>query len=170
VSRIIPHRTAASRNPRLNAESGDALDDERERPIRTDAVYALYTSPEETLSALRVANRFAGAMGVPLTVLHLRSVPYNWPLDAPSGISPIQTASFENRLREANLAPSIAVHLCRDERDAIAAALKPHSLVVVGSNRHWWQRGTERLRYLLEAAGHFVVIAATESFEETSHA
>jgi hypothetical protein len=172
VTRIIPLRPHVVRPLTLNTGASALLPDcgRDGSTIRTDAVYAVYTSPEPTLIALRTANAFANAMGVPLTLLHLRAVPYNWPIDAPSGISPIQTASFSKRLCAAALEPRIAVHLCRDERDAIALALKPHSLVVIGSDRHWWQRAAERWRHMLEAAGHFVVIAAAEDLEGTAHA
>ena len=138
--------------------------------IRTDAIYVIYTSPQPTLDALHAAAGFARTMSVPITLVHFRTVPYTLPLSAPTGISPVQSDEFLSYLRAAHLDPDVRVHLCRRERDVIGAALKPHSLVVVGRGRHQWQRSSVRWCRLLEAAGHYVVIAGPQDTPENTHA
>jgi len=137
----------------------------RRRPaspsIRTDRIYLVYTGIEPTLAAARAAAPFAEALGVPLTVVHFRTVPYPLAVDAPTGISPIETAAFRRRLRNDGLDADIHVYLCRDDQRTMPRALHSQSLVVMGSRRSWWPTHAERSRRLLEAAGFFVVFVET---------
>jgi hypothetical protein len=141
----------------------DAVD----RDLRTDAVYVLYTSTEETFMALRVANGFAAALSIPLILVHYRAVPYPLAVDGPTGISPIQAEAFQERLQAEHLDVDCRVYLCRDEQRTIAKAFNRPSLIVLGRARRWWpvRPRAERWRQRLEAAGHFVVMA-----QEASHA
>ena len=138
--------------------------------IRTDAVYVVYTSMDDTLAAVRVAGDFAKALGVPVMLIHFRTVPYALPVDAPCGISPVETDAFITRLRAEGLDIRVRVHLCRDGRRAIPLAFAPHSLIVVAGQRRWWPTESERWRRTLEAAGHFVVFVDTSGHKELSHA
>jgi hypothetical protein len=72
----------------LESESGAA--------IRTDAVYVVHTSVEDTLVATRVAGSFADALGVPLTVVHFRTVPYRLPVDRPTGYRRSKPQAFSS--------------------------------------------------------------------------
>jgi hypothetical protein len=131
---------------------------ERSAPaIRTDGVYVIFTSIDDTIAAVRIANELAEAMAVPLTLIHFRTVPYQLPVDAPNGLSPLETEAFVERVRAEGFDLRVRVYLCRDERRAIPLAFKPHSLIVIGGRRRWWSRRSERCRRMLEAAGHFVV-------------
>jgi hypothetical protein len=125
--------------------------------IRTDAVYVVFTSIEETLAAVHVAGDFARALGVPVTLVHFRPVPYALPVDQPCGISPVETEAFIARLRAERLDVRVRVWSCRDERRAMRLAFKGHSLIVVAGRRHWWPTRSRRLRRMLDQAGHFVV-------------
>jgi len=129
--------------------------------IRTDAVYVVYTTLKETLAAVRVAHEFADAVGVPVTVVHFRTVPYAVPVETPGGISPIETDGFIARLRAEGLDVRLRVYLCRDERRALPFVFTSHSLIVVAGPRRWWPTPAQRMRRLLEAAGHFVVFVNT---------
>ena len=129
--------------------------------IRTETVYVVFTSIAETLAALRVAQRLAGAMAVPLTVIHVRTVPFALPVDKPTGVSPAETDAFVERLRTEGVNAQVRVYLCRDERRTIPFAFKPHSLIVMAGQHHWWPTHAERWRRALEAAGHFVMLVDT---------
>ncbi len=53
--------------PSVPIDRSDGWDVERDTPsIRTDAVYVIYTSIDETLVAVRVAGDFAKTLGVPV--------------------------------------------------------------------------------------------------------
>ena len=158
MSRTIPLASAAVDDP-----SGSPLE-HGDQAIRTDAVYVVFTSIEDTLAAVRVAGDFAKALGVPLTLTHFRTVPFALPLDKPGGLSPIETDVFLTRLRAEGLDMRVHVHLCRDERRAIPLAFKPQSLIVVAGRRRWWPTESARWRRMLEAAGHFVLFVDTAEY------
>jgi hypothetical protein len=125
--------------------------------VATDAVYVVYTTPSDTLAAVRVAGALSLAMGVPLRLVHFRAVPSPLPVDAPTGLSPIETPEFGDQLRSEGFDVSLHVYLCRDARTAIATSLRRGSLVAIGGNRSWWPSEGDRWKRWLEAAGHFVL-------------
>jgi hypothetical protein len=138
--------------------------------VRTDAVYVVHTSIDDTLAAVRVAGDFAKALGVPITLIHFRTVPYALSVDEPPGMSPVETDAFVTRLRAEGLDTRVRVYLCRDPRRAIPLAFRPHSLIVVAGRRSWWPTESERWRRTLEAAGHFVLFVDPSEHKERSHA
>jgi hypothetical protein len=158
----LPSSAAAAQVAQGHARRGGA--------IRTNGVYVVYTTPEETVAAIRAASDFANAIGARVTLMHFRVVPYALPVDAPCGISPIETDAFVNRLASEGLEVRRRVYLCREERPAIRRALKRASLVFVGGHRRWWPTPSERRRRELEAAGHFVVIVDPSAVKERAHA
>jgi pimeloyl-ACP methyl ester carboxylesterase len=131
--------------------------------LRTNAVYVLYTSIDETFAALRIAGSFADALNVPLILVHYRTVPYPLAVDHPSGVSPIESEEFLERLRVERMDVMSRVYLCRDDRHAMGAALSMPSLVVVGGRRRWWPTKVQRWRRALEKAGHYVVFVEEHS-------
>jgi hypothetical protein len=122
----------------------------------------LFTSIGETMAAVRVGSELAKALDVPLTLVHLRTVPYAVPLDHPADLSPVETDMFVERVKAQGLDVELRVYLCRSVRRAIPLAFRHHSLVVVGGRRGWWPRRSARLRSALEAAGHFVLFVDEE--------
>jgi hypothetical protein len=133
--------------------------------LRTNAVYVVYTSTDETFAALRIAGEFAKALTVPLILVHYRAVPYPLAVDHPTGVSPIHSEQFLERLRLEDIEVLSRVYLCRDDRRAVGAVLNRPSLVVVGGRRRWWPTKAESWRRALEAAGHYVIFV-----EEQTHA
>jgi hypothetical protein len=125
--------------------------------VATDAVYVVFTTVPGTLAAVRVAGVVSGAMGVPLRLIHFRTVPSPLPVDAPTGLSPIETAEFAAQLRSQGYDVSLHVYLCRDAREAITTSLRRGSLVAIGGSRSWWPTEGGRWKRWLEAAGHFVL-------------
>jgi hypothetical protein len=134
---------------------------DRSPVIRTDGIYVLYTAFDDTLAAVRAAGAFAEPLGVPITLVHLRTVPYPLPLDRPGGASEVETDAFLARLRQECVDVRVRVYLCRDARRAIRMVFKPHSLIVVAGRRGWRPSEVKRRRQALEAAGHFVVFVDT---------
>ena len=135
-------------------------------PVRTDAVHVVFTSLDETMAAVRVADGLAKAMTVPLKLVHFRTVPYAMSVDRPVGISPIETDAFLERVRAEGIELRARVYLCRHERRAIPMAFRCRSLVVIGGRHRRWPTAEERLRHDLEAAGHYVVFVDTREHQE----
>ena len=125
--------------------------------IRTDEIYVLFTSLDETLAAVRVAKRLAAALGSGVTLVHLRAVPWGAPVEAPGGRSPLEADTVVDRLAEEDAGVHVQVYLCRDARRAVSSAFKGRSLIVVGGRRHWWPTRADRWRRTLEAEGHLVL-------------
>jgi hypothetical protein len=168
MSRVILHPSAAAAD-HVGHRAGFRRVTEHPA-IRTGSVYVVHTSVADTLVAIRVANDFGAALGVPVTVVHFRTVPYAAPVDEPDGVSPIETAEFAGRLRDEEMNVRLRVYLCRDERRAVTFAFQPHSLIVMAGRRSWWPTVSERRRRLLEAAGHFVLFVDTaEHGVDASH-
>jgi len=138
--------------------------------VRTDAVHVVFTSVDDTLAAVRVAAGIARAMGAPLKVVHFRVVPHPMAVDAPFGVSPIETDEFRERVRAEGVEARVRVYLCRHERRAIPMAFKRRSIVVLAGRRRRWPTTAERLRRRLEAAGHYVVFVDASDHQEDSRA
>lgn len=164
MSPITPFASAAVETP------GGPVLEQRDPAIRTDAVYVVYTTIDDTLAAARVAGAFASALEVPITIIHFRTVPYPLPMDEPTGMSPVETEEFLARLQAEGLDTRVRVCLCRDGRRAIPSEFQRHSLIVVAGRRSWWPTESERWRRTLEAAGHFVVFVDKSEHKERSHA
>lgn|SRR5262249_27945717 len=137
--------------------------------IRTDSIYILFTTIEDTLAAVRVAAGLGKAMSVPLTLIHFRTVPYPLSVDAPTGLSPVETDGFMKRLRDEAIDIRLRVYLCRDERRVIPLGFKSHCLIVIGGRHGWWPTAAERWRQRLEAAGHFVLFVDASGASTRQH-
>ena len=138
--------------------------------LRTDAVSVVYTTVDDTLEAARVGAELARAMGVPLRLVHFRTVPRQVPVDRLAGVSPLETEDFIRQLRTLGIEARVRVYLCRDETSTIGFAFREHSMIVIGGRRSWLPTRAERWRHALEGAGHFVVFVDPSEHKEQSHA
>jgi hypothetical protein len=121
-------------------------------------IYVVFTGPEETLRAIRVAGQLASAIGAGVTVIHFRAIGFGAPLDHPAGLSPVETETFRARLAAEDGGACARVCLCRDARQAIRSVLDRRSLIVIGCRRRWWPTSSDRWRRTLEAQGYLVVL------------
>jgi hypothetical protein len=121
-----------------------------------------FTTERGTLAALRAAFRLSIDLRAWIEMIESEIVPYPLPLDRPS----VSLSFLENRYRslleQCGVAARIQIRLCRQPREAIASALNPESLVVVGASRRWWPK-EERLCGWLRSQGHFVTIVRADS-------
>ena len=127
-----------------------------------DRVFVVFTTLADTMAAVDVADGLARSRGVPVTVVHFRTVSHALPVDRPDGISPLESEDFHGELCAHGRFVDARIILCRDERTAIAQAFTPHSLIVVGGRRRWWPTRAEKWCRMLEDAGHYVVFVDKE--------
>ncbi len=120
-------------------------------------VCVLFTSPEETLAALRVASDLARLVGREIRLIDFRVVPIGAPIDSPSGRSRIETDRFLERVRTEGLDVHVNVYVCRNAREVIPRVFNHPSIVVIGGRRRRWPTRAERWRRLLERRGHYVL-------------
>ena len=123
------------------------------------SIAVIFTSIEPTLSALRRAATLADRLRARITLMVPQVVPYPLPLTQP----PVPLDFTERRFRViANQAPVetiVRIYLCRNRTEALTAALRPHSLVVIGDRGGWWPTAEKRLGRQLRRAGHEVLFA-----------
>ena len=127
-------------------------------------ISVVFTSVASTIAALKHAAALADELGARINLLIPQIVPYPLPLTSP----PVLIAFNERRFRliaaESPVETSVSVYLCRDALETVAAALKRHSIVVLGGRRRWWPWLTreQRLAAKLCKAGHEVVFTESE--------
>ena len=121
-------------------------------------VYVVYTTPERTKVALRVANGLARGLGARLTLLVAQIVQYPLPLDRP----PVQADFTERALSELasgqDVDTNVKVYLCRDRDETVRHELTAESVVLIGSGAQWWHRAERRLAARLRHDGHHVIL------------
>ncbi len=146
----------------LTASPSETGPSEAQVPSKTLSKVAdisvIYTTADETLSALRAADELARPLKRPVRLIDFRVVQVGAPVEAPTGRSPIETNGLLDRVRAQGLDLQVEVYVCRDVRCAITHVFMDHSLIVLGGRHHWWPTRTERLRQILERRGHFVLL------------
>jgi len=134
--------------------------EDRDRGLRVNVVF---TSVEETLAAVRAAASLAANLRAIIVVVVPQVVPYPAALDMP----PVSSAYLFRRLRavaaESRIETHIRIYICRDRRAALAAALRPSSLVVLAGRRRWWPTREQRLASELTRLGHHVLLTYSPS-------
>jgi hypothetical protein len=125
-------------------------------------VTVLFTSVDGTLSALRTAGALASKLGGRITIVVPEVVPYHLPINKPPVLHDWNEKRFRVLAAESSVETSVRFYLCRDEDEMLARRLKPHSLVVLGGNKHWWPTRESRLAKRLRSLGHDVILAETE--------
>lgn len=125
-------------------------------------VTVLFTSVEGTMAALRTAGTLANKLGGRITIVVPEVVPYHLPLDKPAVIHDWNEKRFRAMAAENRVETSVRFYLCRDEDEILAKELGPHSLVVLGGEKHWWPTREGLLARRLRSLGHEVIFTETE--------
>lgn len=135
---------------------------ERPQPDARLDVAVVFTSADATIAALKRAGTLASSLNARVLLVVPQIVPFPLPLDSP----PVLIDFSEKRFREiAEASPvetAVHIYLCRDRLETLRAALKPHSLVIVGGRKRWWPTAEELLARKLRRAGHEVILAETK--------
>jgi hypothetical protein len=126
-------------------------------------VYVVFTDLEATRAALKTAIKLTRDLNAKLVLLIAKIVPWPLPLEAPpvSGEFTERVLSELTREQEADITPR--VYLCRDRDLTISQALKPESVVVIGSRRFGWLHRTPPLARVLRRDGHEVILAGIDN-------
>jgi hypothetical protein len=121
-----------------------------------------------TLTALLGAGRFAAGLNARLEVILPHIVPFPLPIEESFDPS-FLTGRFKALVEESEIEAAIQVCLCRDRGEALAFALPPGSIVVIGVRGRYWPIREYRLGRELRARGHRVIFVDAQShIEETS--
>jgi hypothetical protein len=127
-------------------------------------VFVVHTTPEGTIRALRTAAKFSRDLDAEIVLLAAEAVPIHFSMERPH----VPLRFLERRLygfiREAGIVDEeFFVHgaLCRQQKLCLRALLPPDSLVVIGTDPHWWHAHDRRLAEWLRSAQHHDVIRVT---------
>ena len=124
-------------------------------------ITVLFTTTPDTLHALRKAAHFARQLGASIQILVAHVVPYPLPIDKPRVDPEFRLRQFRSFCEEESIETQIDIRLCRDARQCIHDALRPHSLILIGGGQSWWPLTYgKRLAKRLRRAGHEVVLVS----------
>ena len=121
-------------------------------------VNVIYTRLPGTANTLKAACTLARGLGARLTVHLAQVIPYPLELKSPHVSIPFAEEQLGLLAGRQPVETSVQVHLCRDVTDAMSRALKPQSVVVIGSRRCWWRTREESLAKTLRHQGHHVIL------------
>lgn len=121
-------------------------------------VTVIFTTPDATIAALRVAATLGRSSNAPIRLIAQQPPSYAVPQDGPAVANPVESPAFRARLaREVDARVDVLVCVTRRVADLARSLLRRGSLVVIGGRHSWWPTRQERLRRALEAQGLFVV-------------
>jgi hypothetical protein len=125
-------------------------------------VNVIYTRLPGTANTLNAASVLARGLGARIMVHLAQVIPYPLELKSPHVSIPFAEEQLVLLAGRQAVETSVQVHLCRDLADAIRRALKPQSVVVMGSRRRWWSTREEKLAKTLRRDGHHVILTYAE--------
>jgi hypothetical protein len=97
-----------------------------------------------------------------IEVVLAQVVPYPLPIDEPQVPPSFLMKRLKTLVENAEVEASIRVYLCRDPREALALALPPRSVIVIGERHRWWRTKERRLGLWLKDRGHLVLFVKRE--------
>jgi|SRR5215469_2340836 len=124
-------------------------------------ITVVQTTPEGTLSALRLGSKLAKGLGVRIRLVATQIVPFRLPLEKPMISADFLRRRQQRLVAEADIDDESVVSeilLCRNAKRTIREYLSPWSLVLVGGKHNYWNSGY-RLSKWLERIGHQVIFA-----------
>jgi hypothetical protein len=125
-------------------------------------IFVVFTSVEGTMAALRTAGTLASRLHGHITLIVPEVVPFHLPLNKPPVLHDWNERRFRVLAAGCPVETSVMFYLCRDRDGALAGALKPHSLVVIGGKKRWWPTSECRLARRMRGLGHEVILTETE--------
>jgi hypothetical protein len=127
-------------------------------PLDLRRITVLFTNLQATARAVAVARQLGVAFGAEVAVLVLQRTlmqPHGTENLAPSHG---ESDTLRRQLRASGADVKFRVVVASKTRAALRFMLPRRSLVVVGGRPCWWPTSASRLRRLLEAEGHCVLL------------
>ena len=127
-------------------------------------LHVVFTTVAATKQALCAANDLAHDLGARLTLLVAQIVPYPLALDCPPARVGLCDQILSELASQVEVDLTVRVYLCRDRNEAIRGALRPGSIVVIGSRKGWWLGAERILARMLKRDGHNVIVIKANRF------
>ena len=136
-------------------------------PVDLLGINVVYTGPEATAAAFRVAEALARGLEATVHVRAAVSVPYHLSVS-----NPLISLSFLQQLlcgiieRFASTTRQYVLHvyLCRNRIETLLKVLRPSSVLVIGGRRRLWPTAEGRLSKAAISAGHSVAFVDARAF------
>ena len=128
--------------------------------VQSACVHVIFTTDAGTLAALKQAAELSRGLCFHVRIVVPKVVPYPLPLDHPPTQPIFGISDFRAMADRNGFEARMEIHLCRDRWDAVAEALSPQSLVVIGGRKAWWPTREKSLARTLRKAGHHVLFIA----------
>ena len=136
---------------------GVQLWESAEQGIEPLDIVVPYTTPSLTRMALRRAQQLASQLPSRIRVLRMQQVPR--PLELSHPAVSLDVIREQTRQTARGIAAGeIRIYLTRDPDETLLKALRPNSILVIGSKKRWWRTAGERLRNLCEKKGFPVAL------------
>ena len=118
----------------------------------------IFTQVPGTLRALEEAATLAKDLDARVRLLAPQVVPYPLPLNCPPVLREFSESRFLAMACAQSVETDVQIYLCRDAEELLLEKLSPHSIVIIGSRKHWWPTRETRLARKLRRKGHYVCL------------
>ncbi len=134
---------------------------------RRPAISVIYTNIEGTLAALDAAIRLSRGLEAEIVLIVAEEIAPCYRLDHP----PKATAFFQNVCKailaelqlDENAIP-LQIYFCRRQIKCLETALRPRSIVILGTRHHLWRRKESKLARTLKTFGHDALLVRGTAF------
>lgn len=159
MERTVHHVTTVSDSCLIATTPRTLWSESLESPLEVTVVF---TDRRSSLNALKTAALLAGGLNARVRLVVPQVVSYALPLSEP----PIPTDFTEQQIAflvsDLGVDTKVDICLCRNKRESLLRALRPHSVTVVGGRRRWWPTWERKLARDLRRGGHEVIFTETE--------
>lgn len=121
-------------------------------------LHVIYTTPEATREALKVAGQLARDLDVRLELLVPRVVPYPLTLEHPTISNEFTAKSLRTLVCECEVDLEARILLCRDREQAIPQWLPSDSIAIIPRRRQWGPGSARALIRAVRRDGHHVIV------------
>jgi hypothetical protein len=117
-----------------------------------------YTDLEVTRALLQRAAVLTAGLKARITLLAVHAVPYPAAFHCPTAMHAFLVDQLVELAGECPLPVNPQVVLARSREEGFRYALRSESTILLGTHRHFWRTGEERLARTLVADGHKVAL------------
>ena len=142
----LPAHVPVSANPEATSASGQL------------EVALLFTSPEETVSALERTAALLRGLNARINLVAVQTVPYRLALNNPPVSIPFNEQRLQEIASESPIETAANLYLCRCPFETLTSVLKPGSVLIIGTRKKWWPSREWRLARKLASTGFRILL------------
>jgi hypothetical protein len=117
---------------------------ETARDTDSAEIVVLYTGPDLTPCALRAAANLTKGLNFHVVLIAVHIVPFPAQLEALAVMEEHLRAELSKVAEESDLPVTARIAFARDLAEALRQCVRPESLVVIASRKHWWRTWPEQ--------------------------